>query len=181
VRLRPARPDEHAEVGELTLTAYVADGFLSPEDDYADELRGAARRAAHAELIVAVDEQQAGRGTSTTLLGTVTFCLSGSPYSEVSRPGEAEFRMLAVTPDARGQGVGGALVRWCLDRARAQGCSGLALCSLDRMHTAHRLYQGMGFVRVPERDWQPRPDITLLAFHLPLGGEQARPSLVLPA
>jgi hypothetical protein len=24
-------------------------------------------------------------------------------------------------------------------------------------------------VRVPERDWQPRPDITLLAYFLPLG------------
>lgn len=168
VRLRHAWPDEHAEVGELTLTAYAADGFLTPEDDYADELRGAARRAADAELVVAVDEQPTGRGTTTRLLGTVTFCLGGSPYANVSGAGEAEFRMLAVTPDARGQGVGRALVRWCLDRAREQGCRALALSSLDLMHTAHRLYEGMGFVRLPERDWQPRPDVTLLAYYLPL-------------
>jgi GNAT superfamily N-acetyltransferase len=168
VRLRHAHPDEHTAIGELTVTAYAADGYLTPDDDYADELRGAARRAADAELVVAVDEQRGGPSTTSTLLGTVTFCLNGSAYAEVSQAGEAEFRMLAVTPAARGQGVGQALVRWCLDRAREQGCGGLALCSLDRMHTAHRLYENLGFVRLPERDWRPNPDISLLAYYLPL-------------
>jgi GNAT superfamily N-acetyltransferase len=168
VRLRHAHADEHADVGELTVTAYAADGYLTFDDDYADELRGAARRAADAELVVAVDEQHTGHGSTTTLLGTVTFCISGSPYAEISQGGEAEFRMLAVAPEARGQGVGQALVRWCLDRAREQGCRALALSSLESMHTAHRLYEGMGFVRLPERDWRPLPDIALLAYYLPL-------------
>lgn len=160
--LRRAQPEEFAAVGELTLAAYVADGFLDNDDDYAAELRAAAHRAAEAELIVAVDP------TSHELLGTVTFCLSGSHYAEISRAGEAEFRMLAVSPAARGRGIGHALARWCVERAREQGCTAVVLSSLDRMHTAHRLYERMGFRRLPERDWFPTPEIALVGYALGL-------------
>jgi ribosomal protein S18 acetylase RimI-like enzyme len=162
VILRRAQPEEYAAVGELTLTAYVADGFLDNDDDYAAELRAAAHRATEAELVVAVDPVQ------RELLGTVTFCLNGSHYAEISLPGEAEFRMLAVAPDARGRGIGNDLARWCVDRAREQGCTAVVLSSLDRMHAAHRLYERMGFQRLPERDWFPSPEITLVAYRLDL-------------
>ena len=106
--------------------------------------------------------------TSHTLLGTVTFCVSGSPYAELAQPGEAEFRMLAVAPEARGRGIGHELARWCVDRAREQGCTAIVLSTLDLMHSAHRLYERMGFQRLPERDWTPEPDITLIAYRLDL-------------
>ncbi|HEX6920898.1 MAG TPA: GNAT family N-acetyltransferase [Actinomycetes bacterium] len=160
--LRLARPEEFAEVGEVTLAAYVADGFLERDEEYAEELRAASHRAENAELVVAVDRD------SHAVVGTVTFCRPGSPYAEISRPGEAEFRMLAVTPSARGRGVGEMLVRWCVDRAREQGCDALALSSLDRMTDAHRLYERMGFERAPERDWEPVDGIRLLAYRLDL-------------
>jgi ribosomal protein S18 acetylase RimI-like enzyme len=162
VILRPAQPEEYAEVGELTLAAYVADGFLDNDHDYASELRAASHRAAEADLLVAVDQG------SHELLGTVTFCVSGSPYAEISQPGEAEFRMLAVRPEARGRGIGHTLARWCIDRAREQGCHALVLSSLDRMRTAHRLYERLGFARLPERDWAPAPGINLIAYQLEL-------------
>lgn len=160
--LRPAQPDEYAQVGELTLAAYLADGYLDNDHGYATELRAAAQRAAEAELMVAVDRE------GDDLLGTVTFAVSGSPYAEISRPGEAEFRMLAVTPAARGRGIGLALVRWCIEKARTQGHRALVLSSLDRMHTAHRLYERIGFTRMPERDWAPDPNILLIAYRLEL-------------
>jgi GNAT superfamily N-acetyltransferase len=162
VILRRAQPEEFAAIGELTLAAYVADGFLDNDDDYAVELRAAAHRAVEAELVVAVDP------TSHELLGTVTFALYGSAYAEISRPGEAEFRMLAVAPAARGRGIGHDLARWCVDRAREQGCTAIVLSSLDRMKSAHRLYERMGFDRLPERDWFPSPDIMLVAYLLDL-------------
>jgi GNAT superfamily N-acetyltransferase len=162
VILRRAQPEEYVAVGELTLAAYVADGFLEDADEYADELRSAAHRATEAELIVAIDP------ATHDLLGTVTFCLNGSPYSEIALPGEAEFRMLAVAPGARGRGIGHDLARWCVDRAREQGCSAVVLSSLDRMHTAHRLYERMGFTRLPARDWEPLPGIMLVAYALDL-------------
>ena len=42
------------------------------------------------------------------------------------------------------------------------------LHSTPWMEAAHRLYGSMGFVRVPERDWLPVPDVPLLAFRLAL-------------
>ena len=160
--IRAAEPTEVAAVGNLTLAAYVADGFLSPDDDYADELRNAAGRAADAELVVAADE-------SGAVLGTVTFVLAGTPWAEVAAPGEAEFRMLAVAPEGRGRGVGSALTSWCIERARSHGCTGLVLSSMDRMRTAHRLYERLGFRRVPELDWTPVPHVQLIAYRLDLG------------
>ena len=161
MRIRPAEPDELPMVGELTLAAYLADGHLSTEDLYAAELRAADQRAAEADLVVAGTPD--GR-----LLGTVTFVLPGSPWAEVSRPGEAEFRMLAVSPDHRGKGVGSALAQWCVDRAREQGCTAVALSSLTTMATAHRMYERMGFERAPERDWWPHPDVNLIVYRLDL-------------
>jgi GNAT superfamily N-acetyltransferase len=147
------------------VAAYAADGFLEGTDDYADELRDAARRAELATLLVAVDE------ASGAVLGTATYVPAGTPYAEVSRPGEAEFRMLAVAERARGQGVGAALVQSCIERARAAGSSAVALCSLKEMTAAHRIYERMGFVRAPDRDWEPLPGLTLVAFVLPLQSE----------
>ena len=49
------------------------------------------------------------------VLGSVTFCPAGSTWREIAWDDEGEFRMLAVAADARGRGVGEALVRACLD------------------------------------------------------------------
>jgi GNAT superfamily N-acetyltransferase len=161
VRIRPAEPDELPMVGELTLAAYLADGHLTHDDHYADELRAADQRADEADLVVAATPD--GK-----LLGTVTFTLPGAPWAEVSRPSEAEFRMLAVAPEHRGKGVGSALAQWCVDRAREQGCTAVALSSLTTMDTAHRMYERMGFVRAPDRDWWPNPDVHLIVYLLDL-------------
>ena len=116
ILVRPARVSELAAVGELTVTAYAADGLLVEDDPYADHLRDAVARAREAEVYVAVVDDQ--------LAGTVTFCPQGSPWSEIAQPGEGEFRMLAVAPACRrprrrtgpGRGVPGAI-----DRARLHG------------------------------------------------------------
>jgi ribosomal protein S18 acetylase RimI-like enzyme len=159
----PTDPHELATVGALTVDAYLADGYLDGDvDGYADHLRAAGDRAREAELAVAVDE---GSGA---VLGTVTYCRAGTPWAEVSADGEAEFRMLAVTPEARGRGVGAALTRWCLDRARSDGCRAVVLSTLPVMHSAHRIYERLGFVRTPERDWFPEPGIPLITYRLAL-------------
>lgn len=155
--MRAARPDELDQVGRLTLEAYVADGHANPADSYASELADASRRARDAELLVAVDPDG-------MLLGTVMVCRPGSPLAEVSRPGELEFRMLGVMPEARGRGVGQALVSAVLQQATEIGAHRVVLCSGEQMSVAHRLYARLGFLRMPERDWSPVPGLRLLAF-----------------
>jgi GNAT superfamily N-acetyltransferase len=114
-----------------------------------------------AVAVADVDERQ-------TVLGTVTYALPGSRWAELCRPGEAEFRMLGVAPAARGRGVGAALVDWCIDRARSAGLTRLVICSKDSMRAAHQIYQRRGFVRRPELDWSPVPDVQLIGFTLDL-------------
>lgn len=164
--IRQAIPDEYDALGEITAQAYLRDGLLDfgESDWYLGELRDVAKRAAAAEVLVAV--------RNDTLLGGVTFVPSPGPMADIARPGEAEIRMLAVSGAARGQGAGEALVRACIDRARAvQGCTAVVLSTQRTMHAAHRIYERLGFVRVPERDWNPIPeldDITLLTYELTL-------------
>jgi ribosomal protein S18 acetylase RimI-like enzyme len=156
--VRAARPDEYAAAGELTAQAYLVDGYLTPDDDYAAELRDARDRADRARLLVAVDR------SGGAVVGTVTMCPVGSPYREIGRDDEGEFRMLAVSARARGNGVGEALVRSVLARAHADGMAGVAMSSLDQMRTAHRLYERLGFSRDRGRDWRPAHGVELWAF-----------------
>jgi ribosomal protein S18 acetylase RimI-like enzyme len=97
-------------------------------------------------------------------VGNVTYCPPGSPWREIGREHEGEFRMLAVDPAAQGVGAGTALARLCEDRARAHGATGMALSSLATMTTAHRVYARLGYERDPDRDWSPLPGVDLLAF-----------------
>ncbi|MET9835252.1 GNAT family N-acetyltransferase [Streptomyces sp. NPDC006385] len=164
--IRRVEPDEYEPLGEITAQAYLQDGLLefAESDEYLGELKDVAKRAAAAEVLVAV-----GRGR---LLGGVTFVPGGGPMADIARFGEAEIRMLAVAREARGRGIGEALVRACVDRARAtEGCVRIVLSTQRTMHSAHRIYERLGFVRTPERDWNPLPhldDITLLTYELTL-------------
>ncbi|MEV6911957.1 GNAT family N-acetyltransferase [Amycolatopsis sp. NPDC051071] len=161
LKIRPARAAELKAVGELTLAAYAAERGLVEGVGYAAELVDAARRAELAELLVAED----GDGT---LVGTVTIARPGTPFAELSHEGELEFRMLGVLPSATGRGIGEALTRAVIDRARELDAARVVLCSLSTMRRAHRLYERLGFVRLPERDWEPHPGVSLVAYRLDL-------------
>lgn len=160
-QIRPARPEEIQLVGDLTARVYVDAGFLTPESPYLAQVRDAARRARAAELLVALDD-------NGTVVGSVTYAVHGGDYAELAGPGEGEFRMLVVAPETRKQGIGEALVRACLDRARAAGCTAMRLSTQTQMTDAHRLYERVGFERTPDLDWSPAPGISLLAYALPL-------------
>ena len=55
-------------------------------------------------------------------------------------------------------------MRGCLERARAAGKTRMVLSTDVRMSAAHRLYERLGFTRLPERDWSPMPGVNLLAY-----------------
>jgi ribosomal protein S18 acetylase RimI-like enzyme len=157
MHIRPARSEELHDVGELTVAAY-AEWLEGERDPYADHLRNAEARHREAELFVAVEQDD------RTLLGTVTICPEGSPWREIGLADEGEFRMLAVAPEARGRGVGGALTQYCLDRFREVGAQALVLSTLPEMTAAHGIYTRLGFVRTPDRDWYPYPETVLITF-----------------
>ena len=156
--VRSARPDEYAALGELCVAAYRADDLGSPAYDAV--LRDVAQRAAHAEVLVAAD--------GGTPVGTVTLVLDGGPLGEIAAGDEGEFRMLAIAPAAQGRGAATALVEACAARARERGRRALVASSQDRMRRAHAVYERLGFVREPARDWSPVEGVDLVVFTLAL-------------
>jgi ribosomal protein S18 acetylase RimI-like enzyme len=162
VTVRPASPTDYPAIGSLTVEAYRAGGQLTGGNPYQHQLRDVAGRARENEVLVAVDE-----GTGA-VLGSVTFVLPGSDLVELSRPGEAEFRMLAVDPAAQRRGIGRVLVRACVARAVERGYSAMVICTRDFNKPALRMYQALGFARVPELDWTAVPEVRLLGLRLEL-------------
>ena len=155
MELRRARRDELPALGELTVAAY-ADFTLGPDDLYVARLRDTATRDAQGELWVAAEDGE--------LLGRVTCCPPGSPWRELAGDHEGEFRMLAVAPPARGRGVAPCARPLGEERAREHGARAMVLSSLPAMVHAHRIYDRLGYRRVPARDWDPAPGVHLIAF-----------------
>jgi ribosomal protein S18 acetylase RimI-like enzyme len=160
LEVRLALPQEYGAVGRLTRDAYAASGHIVEADFYEAHLLDAAGRAHDADLYVAT--------LSGRLAGTVTFCTPGSRMSELARPGEGEFRMLAVDPTLRRRGVAQALVARCVERARELELDAIVISSLPIAVESHGLYDRFGFRRTPERDWSPAPGVDLLGFRLDL-------------
>lgn len=160
--VRDATPGEFAAIGDLRVAAYRANGFLSESSGYAPTLRALGTDGA-GDVLAAVD--------GSALLGTVMLQHWPHTGEVVQEPGEAEIRALAVAPDARGRGIGRALLTAALTRAAERGVRYLVLLTMPEMRTAQRMYLAAGFSRLPERDWSSEPGHLLLAYGLPLQSE----------
>jgi ribosomal protein S18 acetylase RimI-like enzyme len=144
ITVRPATPDEFPRVGELTVAAYRALSVDHLFGGYDERILDTAARARGADVLVAVVD---GR-----LVGAVTYVGdSSSEWSEWTETGEAQFRLLAVDPAARGRGAGAALLRACTERAAAAG-STIVIHTTPWMQIAQGMYERSGFVRRSDRD-----------------------------
>lgn len=161
VTIRLVRTEEYERAGEVTAEAYLASyGELS--DEYLASLRDVATRVRTGDVWVAVDED-------AQIIGTVWVSRPNRPLNpDIARPGETDFRQLAVAPAARGKGVGEALTRHVITLAQERGSHRVVMNSGPEMTGAHALYAKLGFDRLPEREGrfevQPGRFIELLAF-----------------
>ncbi len=160
LEVRPVRPEEVAEAGALVEAAYTAGGLLDNDRGYGAHVRDVAGRVGDVPVLVAVRN---GR-----IVGSVTIAPHGSAHSELAREGEVEFRYLGVAPEAWGSGVATRLVAAVEDYAVDTGAERLVLCVISDNVAAERVYQRIGFTRVPERDWEPAPGILLRVWQRPV-------------
>lgn len=160
--LRVAGPADADLVGALTAAAYVADGFADPQrtPGYFASLSDGETRIAQATVLIAEEEGIA--------LGTATAAIAGSPYAHIALLAELEVRMIAVSPDHRRRGVGRALLAGCEQLARDRGLPTVVLSTEPAQQAAHRLYEALGYQRVPERDWQIE-DVELWVYRRDIG------------
>ncbi|HZQ06558.1 MAG TPA: GNAT family N-acetyltransferase [Anaerolineae bacterium] len=160
--LRDARPDEKNKILDLTLSAYQQYAPIMGEhwQEYQDNITATLADPSPAAQIVA---EQNGAIVGTALLyptGTV-FHLDDDTDLRLPAP---EIRLLAVAPSARGQGIGEALTRECMQRARTAGDRIITLHTTDMMQVAKTMSEKMGFVRAPELDFTPAPDFTIMGY-----------------
>lgn len=166
--IREARPEEYDELGRLMVAVYAGlAGFPGPQEQprYYDMLThiGLMTGKPGTRLLVAVSE----RG----LLGGVVYFADmaqyGSGGTATREQDAAGFRLLAVGPEARGLGVGRALVRHCLEWAREQGRRQVIIHSTEAMKVAWGMYERMDFERSPDLDFM-QGDLPVFGFRLRL-------------
>ena len=152
--VREARREEHAALGQLMVAAYAAlEGFPTPEQQprYYEMLTHIGRMAErpHTQLLVAVAEGE--------LLGGVVYFSDRAQYGSGGSATQAQeasgFRLLAVSPAARGLGVGRALAQRCVALARAARQREVIIHSTRAMQVAWGMYERMGFERSPDLDF----------------------------
>jgi len=81
-------------------------------------------------------------------------------------PRTAEIKRLFVRPQARGKGVGKALIEAILKTARQLGYGEIKLDTLPEMEGAIALYKANGFVPIPPYGSHPYPGLVTLGIKL---------------
>jgi GNAT superfamily N-acetyltransferase len=139
VVLRPATHDDVADLVALIASDAVAwdrgdalDGGLGPYLDAFEQID-----ADPGELLVVADRN-----------GEVVGTLQLSILPGLARRGatRAQIEAVRVRADQRGEGLGGAMIRWAVAEARRQGCVLVQLTSDNGRADAHRFYERLGFV-----------------------------------
>ena len=150
--IRDATEQERSAIRELTLRAYAEYAEIMEPASWAG-LRQALEEAlasdAPVERIVADDD---GRIVGSAMLYAAETDAYGALGSRTTAP---EIRLVAVAPAARGRGIARMLVDECIRRARARGATEVGLHTSRSMRVAMAMYANLGFVRAPERDFQP--------------------------
>jgi ribosomal protein S18 acetylase RimI-like enzyme len=148
VLVRDVRPEELEQAGLVTQRAFAefAPADTGPDGwPYLRALGDAVGRSQRTTILVAVDD-------SDELLGTVTLEITAriGPDDPPPSPDEVHVRMLAVAPEARGRGIGRALMEGAIATARRLGRSRVTLHTGDQMAAAQNLYRHLGFERLPD-------------------------------
>ena len=150
--IRAARPTDRGAIARLTLAAYR---------EYATIMEPSAWRALDDAIRASLVNDEGVTRLVAELDGEIVgsaalYAPASAPYGSLASSATwPEVRLVAVAPSARGRGVARALVDECVVLARAAGASVLGLHTSRSMRAAMRLYEGMGFVRDPEHDFQP--------------------------
>jgi len=152
IDIRDARKDEREAIRDLTLRSYAEYATIMERATWAgleQAIHAALASDEPAERIVADDH---GTLIGSVLLFPPSARAYGDMLAELSWP---EVRLLSVPPEARGRGIGRALMNECLLRARRSGAMAIGLHTSRSMRAAVTMYTRMGFERVPEFDHQP--------------------------
>ena len=164
--VRVAGPADRGAIEAVTLAAYLeyAEAIPAHWDSYRQNIVATLAAAPPGTQIVALEGDR--------MVGAVLLCPAGTAIEigGAAAPPLAfpEVRLLAVAPSARGRGIGEALMKECIERARSASAPALTLHTTDFMEAAMRLYGRLGFARAEDLDFRPVPGIVVKGFRLDL-------------
>lgn len=154
--LRPARADDATGAAQVVRAVYDEYGFLWEEDGYHADLYNLDThylRAGHGFWIAELE----GRTVGT--VGLEVFAPVSGPAGQVIAVAgkrriagcDCSLERLYVRREARGQGIGQALLQRAVLAAQSRGCRMMEIWSDKRFQEAHSLYQKLGAIIVGER------------------------------
>lgn len=153
LQITRATDDDYQQVGELMVQVYSnLKGFPTPGEQpkYYEMLVniGDFANKPSVDILIAKNDGQ--------VLGAVVYIGDVADYGagiDLSTEQAAGFRLLAVSQDARGLGIGKLLTYACLDRARDEGLHQMIIHTTDAMKVAWGMYENMGFRRSKDLDF----------------------------
>ena len=165
--VRNATPDEFEAIGKLMVSVYSQlDGFPkeSEQPQYYQMLAtvGTLTAKPETELLVAVSESGHIAGTLVYFGDMKYYGSGGSATQELHSAG---FRLLAVDPSIRNQGIGKLLVNACIRKTRDKNLSQLIIHTTMAMLTAWKMYERMGFKRSEDLDFK-QGELPVFGFRL---------------
>lgn len=165
--VRNAQPGEFEEIGKLMVQVYSQlQGFPkeSEQPDYYKMLAniGELTNKPETELLVAVssDEKIAG---GVVYFGDMKYYGSGG--TATNEQNASGFRLLAVDPSIRGQGIGKLLTKECISKAKNSNRDKIVIHSTKAMQVAWKMYEKLGFARSEDLDFM-QGELPVFGFRL---------------
>lgn len=162
--IRNAKKEEIPYIRDQRIHAYTEHASKIP-DEHWEALKKAISSDADSQsgvdLIVA--EMNGNIVGSVALFPAKTDAYDGM-VDELDHP---EIRLLAVSAENRGKGIASGLIKECILRAKSKGYQAIGLHTGEFMTEAIKLYENLGFERLPQYDFEPANDgIIVKAFRL---------------
>lgn len=167
--VRNALPAEFEEIGKLMVSVYLQlEGFPkeSEQPDYYKMLAniGELTNKPGTELLVAVSSAEKISGAVVYFNDMKYYGSGGTATNEQNASG---FRLLAVDPLTRGQGIGKLLTKACIQKAKDKKINQLIIHSTMAMQTAWKMYEKLGFERSEDLDFM-QGELPVYGFRLVL-------------
>jgi ribosomal protein S18 acetylase RimI-like enzyme len=170
--IRNAKPHEFSDIGKLMVRVYSQlDGFPkeTEQPNYYQMLAsvGALTNKPETELLVAVSPENKIAGAVVYFGDMQHYGSGGTATQEQNSSG---FRLLAVDPAARGQGIGKLLTQACIRKAQGKKSKQLIIHTTQAMQIAWKMYESTGFKRSEDLDFK-QGELQVFGFRLVLSNK----------
>ncbi|AYN04229.1 GNAT family N-acetyltransferase [Flavobacterium sp. 140616W15] len=165
--IRNAKANEFEEIGKLMVLVYSQlEGFPkeSEQPNYYKMLAniGDLTTKPNTELLVAVTSDDKIVG-GVVYFGDMQYYGSGGIATKEKNT--SGFRLLAVNPMNREQGIGKLLIKDCIEKAKEKKQQQLIIHSTMAMQTAWKMYERLGFKRSKDLDFM-QGELPVFGFRL---------------